>query len=367
MSTTTATVAAPAARPGGVVGAVRDAFPLRSVVLPWLVARLLLVPALVLPGPGKGPTPGQLLAMDGQWFRFIALDWYDRPYVSGGWSEYPFFPLYPAMSGVLMDLGMPDTVALAGMSWLAALLASAGAYRLASRHLDPSVASWVPWFVALAPGGVAMVLGYADSLWLAATLWALVLAEDRRWWAAGIVAAVATASRPNGVVTVLALVVAVLVARAGWRAVVACGVPSAIFLAWWMWWLHGATGDAFVFWSAKDAWDELSLGGLLTDPLDHEVGLFHLTVALVVLVPYAMRVRRQPAAWAVVVAGTVAPPLVLGVEGLARYVTMAFPIPFAVADVLVGRSRALAAAFLAASSAATVALALLVVSRSWVP
>jgi hypothetical protein len=366
MATTTVPTDAPATGPGVLAG-VRAVFPFTAVVLPWLLARVLLVPALVLGGPGSGVVPGELITMDGQWFRLIALDWYDRPYVAGGWSEYPFFPLYPAMSGVLMDLGMPDTVALAGLSWLAALLASAGAYRLASRHLDASVASWVPWFLALAPGAVAMVLGYADSLWLAATLWALVLAEDRRWWAAGMVAAVATASRPNGAVTVLALVVAALVARAGWRAVVACGVPSAIFFAWWMSWLHGATGDAFVFWSAKDAWDELSLGGLLADPLDHDVGLFHLTVALAVLVPYAMRVRRQPAAWAVVVAGTVAPPLVLGVEGLARYVTMAFPIPFAVADVLVGRSRALAAAFLATSSAATVALALLVVSRSWVP
>ena len=365
----TTTTAPATTRPdgGGIVAAVRAAFPLRAVVLPWLVARLLLVPALVLPGPGSGPTPGQLLAMDGQWFRFIALDWYDRPYARGSWTEYPFFPLYPAVAGALMDLRVPDTVALAGLSWLAALVASAGAYRLALRHVAPEVAPWVPWFVALAPGGVALVLGYADSLWLAALLWALVLAEDRRWWACGAVAAVATASRPNGAIAVLAVVVVALGARAGWRALVACVVPSAVFLAGWMWWLHDATGDALVFWSAKDAWDELSLPDFLGDPLGHDVALFHVAVAAVVLVPYAMRVRRQPAAWAVVVAGTVVPPLVLGVEGLARYVTMAFPIPFAVADVLVTRSRALAASFLVMSSAAAVALAVLVVTRSWVP
>ena len=350
-----------------VLARVRAAFPWRAVVLPWLVARILLVPALVLPGPGPGPTPGQLIAMDGQWFRFIALDWYDRPYAEGFWTEYPFFPLFPGTAGVLMDLGVPDTVALAGLSWLAALVALAGAHRLATRHLTPDVAAWVPWFLALAPGAVAMVLGYADSLFLAGLVWALVLADERRWWLAGLAAAVASASRPNGALAVAAIVVVALAARAGWRAVLACVVPSLAFLACWMWWLHDATGDALVFWSAKDAWDELTLGALLSDPLGEDMALFHLACALALAIPYALRVRRQPLAWAVVVVGVVAPPLVLGVEGLARYVTMAFPMSFAAADVLVRRSRVLATGFLAVSGAAAVALAVLVVTRSWVP
>ena len=44
--------------------------------------------------------------MDGQWFRMIAIDWYDRPYQPGAWSEYPFFPLFPAVAGALMKGGM---------------------------------------------------------------------------------------------------------------------------------------------------------------------------------------------------------------------------------------------------------------------
>ena len=183
---------------------VRELLPFRAVVLPWLIARVLTVPVLVLSGREGARGAGQLIAMDGQWFRLIALDWYDRPYAEGFWSEYPFFPLFPLLAGGLMKLGLGATTALAGVSWAASLAASAGAYRLAIRHLPARAAGWAPWFIAIAPGALTMVLGYADSLFLAGAIWALVLAEDRRWWAAGLVAVVATSSRPNGFVAVVA-------------------------------------------------------------------------------------------------------------------------------------------------------------------
>ena len=71
-------------------------FPFGAVVLPWIVARLLVVPVMIFRSPhGGGTYPQWLLAMDGGWFRLIALDWYDRHDGVGGISEYPFFPLFP--------------------------------------------------------------------------------------------------------------------------------------------------------------------------------------------------------------------------------------------------------------------------------
>src|SRR6188768_3315701 len=81
--------------PPTMTGRVLALFPFRAVVLPWLVARVLVVPALILSAPAGQRAPGRLIWMDGQWFRLIALDFYDRPYVDGRWSEYPFFPLFP--------------------------------------------------------------------------------------------------------------------------------------------------------------------------------------------------------------------------------------------------------------------------------
>ena len=194
--------------------------PVPRVVLPWLVARLVAVPALVLAGDPGSVQPNRLIWMDGLWFRMIAsTGTTDR--TSRQWSEYPFFPLFPALGGGLMRLGIGATTALTAVSWVASLVALSGAYRLASRHLR-----LVRLFGRRGSSPsrfrrLGFVMGYADSLFLAGSVWALLLAERRHWWWAGVVAVVATSSRPNGFIAVVALVVMALVARAGARAVVA--------------------------------------------------------------------------------------------------------------------------------------------------
>jgi hypothetical protein len=346
---------------------VRDLFPFRDVVLPWLIARLLVVPALVATHDPGQLQMGKLIWMDGQWFRLIAVDWYDDNYVPGRWSVYPFFPLLPAIGRVFIELGLPPTAALAGTSWLAALVAAAGALVLARRHMPERAARWAPWFVMIAPGGVSLVLGYADSLFLAGVVWAFVFAEDERWWAAGLAALVATASRPNGAIAVVGLVVAVLVARAGWRALVAVSAPSVVFVLVWVWYVDRVTGDPLVFWHAKDAWTEVTLPTALSDPGDHLLSIFHIGALLALAVPYALRVQRQPAAWAVVSALILLPPLYLGVDGLARYAVLAFPLPFAAADVLSAKGTRWVAVYLVLAAAGMVFLARQISVDSWVP
>ena len=343
-------------------------FPWRSVVLPWLVARLLVVPVMVLASPPESTLRiGNLISMDGQWFRLIALDWYDRPYVHGGFSEYPFFPLFPAAGGALMQLGVPSTAALAGLSWIASLLVLAGARQLAVRHLDARAADLAPWVMALAPGGLSMILGYSDAFYLAGLIWALVAVERRHWWLAGTLAAVATASRPNGVIAVAAVVVVAFGMRASARQVIALVAPSALVLVGWMAYLNWATGDPLVFWTAKTGWEEMTLVEFVTDPLYQPLAVFHVVTFVVFVVPYLMRFRSQPPAWGVVVVLTVAPPLALGVIGLARYSILAFPMAFATADVLARQRPWVRILGLVVGAIALVALARLVVIRSWVP
>lgn len=345
----------------------RTVFPFRDVVLPWIVARLVVVPALVLSAPGDRFYAGALLSMDGQWFRLIALDGYDVPYVQGSWSEYPFFPLFPAMASVPMRLGIPDTVALAGIAWLASLIAFAGIYRLASTHLAPSTARWAVWVCALAPGALSLVIGYSDAVFLAGAVWALVAADSRRWVLAGLIAACATASRPNGALIVAALFVTVFVARAGWRAALAVSVPSAAFLLGWMAYLDARTGDPLVFWAAKDAWIELSVIDFVTDPVSSFLPLTHVLVFVVAAVAYITRFRGQPMSWLVLTVLVVAPPMVLGVVGLARYAVLAFPLQLAVADVLASRGRSWVLGYLVVSSGVLAVFAHLMVAESWVP
>ena len=313
-------------------------FPLRAVVFPWLIARVVVVPILVFTTPGRRFYAGSLLSMDGQWFRMIAVDWYDRPYHPGAWSEYPFFPLFPAVGGALMKGGMPSTVALAGLSWLASLLAFAAIHRLAAIHAGPGAATWAVWFMALSPGALSLVLGYSDAFYLAALTWALVFAGQTRWAAAGAAVAVATASRPNGWIAAVAVLIVIARTDRSWRAVAIVVGPAAVFLLGWLWYLDHATGDPFVFWSAKSAWDETSIVEWAGRPLMDHLEMFHVAWFAIALVFYVRRVTHQPPEWLAITALTVVPALLFGVVGLARYAVLAFPMQVAVADSLSRRA-----------------------------
>ena len=347
---------------------IRNVFPFRGVVLPWLIVRVIVVPILVVKtDPRVSIVPGQLLAMDGGWFRSIALDWYDRHDGVGGSAEYPFFPLFPGAGGVLMRAGVPSTIALAGLAWIAALLAMAGARLLAARHLGEGAARLTPWVIALAPGGLSLILGYSDAFYLAALIWAVLAVDQRCWWLAGVLAGLATASRPNGVIACVAVVTIALGLRAGRRQLVVLVVPSIAFLAAWTAYLWSTTGDPLLFWTAKSQWLETTLVEFVTHPLHQSLTVFHVVWLMAFLVPYLLRVRQQPPAWSVVVVLGVMPALALGVVGVARYAILAFPLPIIAAQALSERPRWVQVVAITTMALALMLFSRLVVTQSWVP
>ena len=308
--------------------------------------------------------------MDGLWFRMITLDWYDRPYVEGLWSEYPFFPLFPALGGGLMRLGVGETTALD--SHLLDRLAGGAGRCLPTGEAAPArrAASWAPWFIAIAPGALGFVMGYTDSLFLAGAVWALLLAERGHWWWAGLVAVVATSSVERVHGSLVALVVMVIVARAGVRAIVAVAVPSMIFdgrLVRYLWW---ATGDPLVFWSAKDAWDEITARRIPRRALRFTQSGRpvppHCDVGAGGAVPDAGPPAADRLGRHFPCSGSCRH-FALGIEGVARYAVLAFPLPFAAADVFTSSSRSHAVVYLVASGSALVLLSVLVVRYTWVP
>ncbi len=313
---------------------IRDTFPFRSVILPWIVARMLVVPVLIVNSPpvitNETRTtlrPGWLLGMDGGWFRAIALDWYDRHDGVGGIAEYPFFPMFPGVGHLLVRMGVPLTVALAGLSWAGALAAMAGARLLAARHLGDGAARLTPWVIALAPGALSLVLGYSDAFYLAALVWAVLAVDQRRWWLAGLLAAMATASRPNGAIAMIVIVAIAIGLGAKRRNFVALILPSTLFLLAWMAYLWQTTGDPLLFWTAKSGWIETTAVEFIAHPLKQRLALFHMAWLAVFLVPYLIRFRRQPPAWILVVVLGVLPALALGVVGVARYAILGVSAP----------------------------------------
>ena len=152
-----------------------------------------------------------------------------------------------------------------------------------------------------------------------------------------------------------------------WRAALAAAVPSAIFLIGWMAYGQSKVGEPLVFLSSKGAWIESPIWKFVTDPFVREAVPFHVGVAVVVVIVAAPSLRRLPSWWLWCIALLVLPQLILGVEGLARYVTLAAPLPVAVALTLSRQPVWLQRLALVLSAVFMMLLGHAVVRYSWVP
>jgi hypothetical protein len=344
--------------------------PWRPVLLAWAASRVLTVFVLMVLGARNPPHPDitRMVMWDGGWYQLIATHGYGAPPVAGVWSVWPFFPLYPVLVSGLHLLGSPYSFAQVVVANAALLVALAGVWRLARRHVSATAAGYAVWITALFPGAITFTMGYPDSLFLAGAVWAFVFLEERRPVACGLAALVATASRPNGFVVAISLVVAVVVQhrrrdREQARTLAAVVGPSALFLVVWMGvcWYH--TGDPLVFFSAKSAWVEYTL----VEAPTYLPASLHVLMAVLLVLPFVLSIRRQPPAWIVLVALSLLPSLALGVVGLGRYAVQCFPLAIA-AGALLDRWGARAARLLiAGSAAAIVGWALLITHQSYVP
>ena len=348
----------------------------------WLLSRALGFLALVVtPTPdGRWVNAFGLTAMDGQWYRIIITQGYPNWTAPGVATAWPFFPLYPWMADLPTRVGAPIGPSMIVVSWLAALVALGGVWHLVVRRFEERVAVLAVWLVALLPGSIGLVLSYSDSLFLAGQVWALVvidnIARSRAaghavsrwaWWQVGALIAVATASRPNGFLLVVVAWVAVWCIDRRWRAVAAAALPSAAFLAGWMIYCQVKVGEPFVFLSAKDAWIESPLWKFLAHPFAREAVPVHVAIAVAVIALASPSLKKLPVWWLWAAVLLVGPSLFLGLEGLARYVTLAVTLPIGCALTLSRRPVWIQRLVLVAAAIGLVLLGAWVVRYSWVP
>lgn len=344
-----------------------------AVLVPWVVTRIIAVAILV--GFGKGYLEGYgLLGWDGAWYRSIALDGYGPeptswPPTLGGWSKLPFFPLYPALCALLLATGMPTVIAMTLVPHVATGFSMAGVWHLASSRLSPRGAKVAVWVAGLLPGSLTFAMAYPDSLYLAGAVWAFVLVERRRFVWAAVAAAVATSARPNGMLVLVPLALLLLVdnerpLRERMRSTVVVALPSVLFLASWCTFLWAWMGDPLAFYAAKEGWQETAITGIFSAP-DANPAL-HATVGAIAVLVYVARRRFQPMAWTVHAALAIAPSLLLGVVGTARYAAQCFVTSIGVAAIVEkSRWRVVAAAIVGV--VLLVGYGFLVARRSYVP
>jgi hypothetical protein len=152
-----------------------------------------------------------------------------------------------------------------------------------------------------------------------------------------------------------------------WRAAFAVAVPSAVFMVAWMIYGQRKVGDPLVFLSSKDAWIEWPIWKFFAHPFARDAVPFHVIVGVAVFALAAPSLRKLPAWWTWCIALLVVPQLLLGVEGLARYVTLAAPLPVACALTLSRQPVWVQRLAILVSAAGLMFLGVSVVRYSWVP
>jgi 4-amino-4-deoxy-L-arabinose transferase-like glycosyltransferase len=138
---------------------------------------------------------------DASWFLAIAEHGYDRS------GTAVFYPLYPLAIGLLgRALGGAYIVAGIVVSLACCAAAFALLYRLARPRLGDDGARLAVLYLALFPMSLFLQAVYSESLYLLCCLAAFVLAEQRRWLPAGVMAGLAILTRIAGLALLPAIV-----------------------------------------------------------------------------------------------------------------------------------------------------------------
>jgi hypothetical protein len=249
-----------------------------------------------------------LTSWDGQWYFSIARDGYPAHVPQNVTFEMPeartaFFPLYPLLVRSL-DAVLPGGNVLAGLV-LNVILGAWAIYLiglLARDLFGERVAYRTMLFAAVFPGSFVLSFSYAEALLLVLAAGCLLCLQRRQWWLAGVLAALGTATRPNGMALIAACAIASIIAireRRQLGSLVAPLLAPLGFLAFQVF-LAVRTGEPAVWLRVqREAWAERSIlgGAALEVTSDAITRPFHPTTNLLTGLSMAATVILCIAGW----------------------------------------------------------------------
>ena len=137
---------------------------------------------------------------DGAWFlRVVAHGYPSRlPMVGGHVAANPiaFFPFFPLLVRGLDTTGISPGFSVLVVSGITGAAAVVAVGLLARRIAGDDAGGRAALLFAVCPGSFAFSLGYAEGVLVTCVALGLIALLDRRWLAAGLLGAVATASSP---------------------------------------------------------------------------------------------------------------------------------------------------------------------------
>lgn len=314
-----------------------------------------------------------LTIFDAAWYVDIARRGYF--FDPGTQSSVAFFPLYPLLIRVVATLfGGSETAlwaAAVAISWAAFFAALVALHRLTERITESrDIARRAVLLLAVFPFSFYFGQVYSEALFLLWTVLAVSAAHRSRWLAAGLYGMLAAATRSNGVLVALPLLMMAAADRPALRVLVrrvAALAPIPLALAAYSGYVYVLTGNPLAWLDAQAQW-QFSVGhapythllrtlqfieaeglyGWLARAEGAPIDFAYTVVALMFLaaVPFVARRFGAPLA-AYVLAGLLLPLSGNVLVGFGRYASVLFPVFMLAATV---RSTGMQHAILIASS-----------------
>ncbi|WP_398344793.1 MULTISPECIES: mannosyltransferase family protein [Nostocales] len=231
------------------------------VIAMWLSSRfviavtmLLIAPLLPAPANGIAATFSWdvFTAWDSVWYQQIATNGY-QPSDNGALYSTAFFPLFPLIIRIFMNLGLPFAVAGTLINNLAFLAALIILYFWVNESYGKSAARWTTAVLAWCPYSLYGTVVYTEGLFLLCSISALRAFDKRQYISTVFWGGLATATRVTGITLIPAFLFVSWKEGRGLKAYIASlGVGSGF--VFYNLYCQIKFGDALAFLHAQKGW-----------------------------------------------------------------------------------------------------------------
>jgi len=298
-----------------------------------------------------------IMVGDAWYYRQIAATGYEPPTAGGApkntWAFFPGYPILLKLLGGTSDRSFWIlSVIVSNAALLGALFAIAAAARAMGASDDE--AARAVWYIALFPTSYFLSLPMTESLFLLLSAGSFLAAAKQRWWAAGILGALAAATRVIGICLLPALLLLPLQRRQRLSTQQLWLLAIPLSLLTFMTYLYVHTGDPLAFVHAQTLWGRsrgfamtFSHSGLTISKPWNFVALNAVAALLMIAAGVWFLIRRQWSFAAYTLLSAAVPLSSGSMQSMARYALVDFPLFYWLAAIgrTPSRDRALTAAF----------------------
>jgi hypothetical protein len=336
-------------------------------MVPYLLSRLLtLAAAYAATLNSHVPLYRVFQSWDGSWYLSVVTSGYPHGIPKQGHQALStttgFFPLFPDLVRIVHTVSrLPYFGAAVLVTSLAGAAAASLVWLLVRQLSDTATADRACALWCFFPGAFVLTLFYAESTMLALAFGCLLALLRRRWWVAGILAALATATRPNAIVLIACCAWAAAVAirrRRDWSSLVAPLLAPTGLIAFFIFlWIRAGSFTAY-FTVEHDGWGQRvdpttafsQITYFVNHPLRNSEDTAYVAALIFIAITAVLLVRtRPPPILLIWTAGIICIALLSANSGIrARYILTAFPLVTVLAAYLRGKPYVL---YLAASAA----------------